>query len=525
MIRRLFHVLPGEGRCALALFGAGAVWATATALGENVSQSVFAARVGAIALAPMFLVKGAFDVAASALYVPLTRGRSPRRVLELSLAIYAVTIGLGRLLLAIDGTWPAWALVVGHECAGTILTIHWGVYVLDAFEADAARRLFPVVFIAARAGGVVAGAMLQHLAVPVGAANLLWGSATLALIAAALPEGRPRGRPSPVDTRDGRGDEDRLAVAASLAPTGTTPTDGRRSSGDDAAVPTPTAARFPRDHGLPLARSFRDAWASPLLRAIAVSTAAMVLLRYGLRIVGLDAVERHFSGDEARVAAFLGRYSAWANAVAMGLGLLLTPRLLSTFGLGAANVAYAVCVALGYALLIVRPSLGAAVVARFVDSELKDALKTPVSALFYGAEPPERRAAARAFVFGVVIPAATIATSLAFQAATARFGVDAIVAMGAPVALFFVAASVVQNRAYRRRLAERLVQGLERATVLAVPPLPAELVVHASDPHVALAWRGLSADDPRVRELAAEVLAERVPRKLARRVAGRPRIS
>lgn len=405
----LLDVQPGERRKVLALWAVGVAYAAAIGVGENVAQALFADRVGAPALARLFLVKGVFDVAAAALYLPLTRGRSPRRVLEVALAIYAATMLLGRLTACSRAPASSYALYLGHECAGTILTIHWGVYCLDLFDAGAARRLFPLIFTAARVGGIAGGLALTHLAHPLGAENLLAVSAGLAGIGIVLAWRLRGGHEQP-----------------------------------DAAVVEEAA-------GPALLATWRTAWASPLVRAIAVSTAAMVFLRYGLRLLSLDAFDTHF-GDADQMAKFLGTYSSWANVAAIALGLLVTPRLIRWLGVGFVNTTYAVATAGAYGLLAVFPSLGAAVTARFVDSELKDALKTPLSALFYGAEAPRRRAEARAFVFGAVIPAATVTTSVIFEIATGTHSARALVYAGLAVAAAFIAASAWQNRAYARRL-------------------------------------------------------------------------
>src|SRR6185295_7008061 len=122
----------------------------------------------------------------------------------------------------------------------------------------------------------------------------------------------------------------------------------------------PDADRYKVAH---FVRASLSIWRSPLVRAIALSTAAMVFLRDGLRILGLDAIDGAFAGSDDRIAAFLGAYAIWANVAAIALGLFVTPRLLERAGVGVANVGYALATAAAYALLLFRPSLGAAVAA------------------------------------------------------------------------------------------------------------------------------------------------------------------
>jgi hypothetical protein len=481
-LRGALQLQPGEERRALSLWAIGLLYAIATGVGESVAQSIFIARLDAARLAQMILVKGIFDVAASALYLPLTRGKSSARVLELALAIYAGTILLGRLALFEPGALPAYALSIGHECAWTILTIHWGVYILDVFDAEAARRLFPVVFTASCAGRLIGGAALQQLARPFGAANLLFLAAGAAVLG--------------------------IVIAAR-----TRRTDHHTEVEDSPTADTLRAASLTR-----LRAALVVSWSSPLVRAIAWSTALMVFAREGLRILGLDVVSSSYARDADRMAAFLGTYAVIANLAAIGLGLFVTPRILRRAGIGVVNVGYAVAATVAYGTILLVPSLGAAVAARFVQTELKDAVKTPLSALFYGAERPDRRAHARAFVFGVVIPISTVVTSIVFQTATSYGGIRMLVGVGLAAAVAFVAASAWQQRAWRARLAELLAWKLERRPVEGAAPLPDDLL-HDDRPAVTLAWQGLHSEDARTRSVAAEVLAENVPRRVALRLA------
>ena len=176
----LLHVRPGEGRRVLWLGAISVAYAAATSLGDDIAQSVFVARVGAHDLPRMFLIKGLLDVAAAALYLPLTRGRSPSSVWRVVLMIYMAAVLGAWALAGGGGVVSAYALYVAHECAWTMLTIHWGVFILDAFDASQARRLFPLLFTAARLGDMASGATLHLFAVRVGAINLLLAAVAFA---------------------------------------------------------------------------------------------------------------------------------------------------------------------------------------------------------------------------------------------------------------------------------------------------------------------------------------------------------
>lgn len=500
---RILPVRPGEGRRLLWLALIGMAYATATSIGDDVAQSVFVSRVGADALPRMFLFKGVLDVVAAALYLPLTRDRSATSVWQVAIGVYASTVLLARIAITGGGELSAYALYVAHECAWTILTIHWGVFILDAFDASQARRLFPILFTAARLGGMLAGTLLQAFARRIGAVDMLFVAAGFAAIAGAL---------SMLGQRMGAG--------ASLV--------GMRAVVPDAdAVPEGTSASGEGDESVSLLAGWRRAAASPLVRAIAISTAAMVLVRYGLQMVSLGTISDSFRHDEDLVASFLGWFGAWANLCGALLGVFVVPRLLARFGVGAVNIIYAVSTALACGGLLMAPGLVVAALARFVTAQFKSAIKTPLSTLFYGAEPPKGRILARAFIFGAIIPTATLSTSLIFELGR-RDGLRGVAWIALVVAVVFTIACAVQNRRWRQRLRQLLGWTLERAAD-SDPERLACIRERLSDdrasasPHerdiVDDAARALAHHDRRVRALGEEVLSETIPRARAHAIA------
>ncbi|MCE9579974.1 MAG: hypothetical protein K8W52_43050, partial [Deltaproteobacteria bacterium] len=415
------------GRARLYAVGAqGAVIAAATQIGDDIAQAVLMTRVGAVGWPVTLVAKAALDVLAAAAYLPLTRRRDPASVMRVLLAAYAAAVAaawaLGR-----TGRPGAYLVYVVHECAWTPLTIHWGVYLLAALDAREARRRLPVMFTAARVGAMIGGFVLARAVAYAAAIDLLWAAVALALIAASLPIGavthEVEGAPAPV-------------------------TDER----------TGPAVRDP-DTG------WRAVWASPLVRAIAISTALMVVTRYGLRVVSLAAISDAKGGDENQVAGFLGDLGQIANLIGVLIGLFLVPLLVDRVGVTVLNLGYAAATLVAQLGLAAWPGLVIASMARFVDGPLKDAVKTPLSALFYGAEPPMARAPARTLVFGAVIPLATVITAGAFALVGGAGGVTALAILVAVAAGGFVIASALQNRAWRRRL-----RALLRTTLAAAPP-------------------------------------------------------
>lgn len=507
-LRSLVPIRAGERR-PVALVGLVAVlYAAAVAVGDVIAQSIFIERAGADALPRIFLLKAAIDAVAAALYLPATRGRNPAAVLRVALLLYAAVVVAGRaLVVARAGSGAAYALYVAHECAWTVLTIHWGVYLLDVFDASQARRLFPILFGATRLGGALAGGLIAASAVALGADHLLLAAALLAGLAAAASYWTTSSAAPPPTALPGASPGE-VAMDDEAA---------RAAGGADAA------------RGL---RGWRTAMASPLVRAIALSTASMVLVRYALRLVASGELEDAFGGDQDLIAAFLGRFDLVANVASAVLGVLVLPRLLARFGAGAINLAYAVATAVAQGAALIAPSLGSAALARFVEVPLKDAVKTPLSALFYGAERPAQRGPARALVFGAVIPAASVVTGLLLEAA-GRSGAPLAVAggIGLAAALLFIAASARQNRAWRAGLASLVDWKLARAERRGQVPDPAALAAvratmagarAAAPPDRAARLDAvelaLAAPDPRLRAAGEELLGETIARGEAQRI-------
>ena len=381
----------------------------ATQIGDGVTQTLFLKRIGVEYLPVMFAIKAALDVVVALIYVPLAARLGHPVTLTLALALS----GAGLLLLwlpACQGSeWAYPALYAWNEAGATVLKIHWGVLLLDCFNEVDARRAFPVVYTGARVGAVLGGLLLTSLARPLGAANLLPVGAGLFLGSMFLSFSVRRFRLGH-DLDSTHGATESAAGRISHLRTG-------------------------------LALGVRV----PLLRAIALSTLLMVACRYGLRYEYSAAFAAAF--DEADLATFYGGYMALANGASIVIQLMITSRLLVHAGITQTNLIYSIAVLAIFAGLGLWPGLLAAVLARLVENELKAAIKTPLSNLFYGALPSDQRAPGRAFVLGLMVPAATACASLLLTTTTTMHSIPL---WGSGLAVLYVWATLIQNRSYRR---------------------------------------------------------------------------
>ena len=92
----------------------------------------------------------------------------------------------------------------------------------------------------------------------------------------------------------------------------------------------------------------------------------------------------------------------------------------------------------------------AALGARLVENELRNAVRTPIANVLYDALPLERRARARTIVIGVAVPAASLVGGLSLLLLGSH--PIALSAMGVVAALILLASTLAQNRAFSRAL-------------------------------------------------------------------------
>ncbi len=443
---------------------------TAVTIADTVAQSIFVARLGVAALPNIFLLKAAIDVISALAYLPLTRGRNPGRVWRVLLLLYGTSVAIGWWAVsgALSPSLGAYLLYVGHEVAWTLAVIHWGIFLLSLLGPIESRRLFPVLFGVGRLGALLGGLVVTAFALSLGTTNLL-GIVLCLTLFGVLASHKLRNNlglqcPQKTDERGGR---------------------------------------------------WRDAAAQPLVRAIAVSTATMVMLRYGLRMVSLAEIRGAFDSDKDQIAAFLGLIAVLGNALALVLGIWVVPKLLARIGVGATNLLYASTTLIAFATTWLFPGLASASSARFVEMPLKHALKTPLSVLFYGGERPSHRAAARSLVFGVAIPLAAIGTGLGFRYGQPDAGLISL--LGVAIALVYLGICRWQNTQFQHGLSSQLqaLVGNETPTNEAqerwhsilgqcAPNLPSE--------HVGYLTAGLASPSQATQELARALLGELLTR-------------
>jgi len=397
--------LRGVAKLALVYGGIGG----ATAIADALVQAAFMARAGADALPWVLGTRAILSPILAWGYSRIARERSSRTVLG-ALCILASATSVGARFAIEAGPVGAIGAYAAHEIVTGLLTLHWGVYLLDHLERGRARRGVGPIYAAARGTAALGGVAVALLIPTFSVGQGLWVAAAAFLI---------------------------------IAPCAFVPERTEQK-------PERGSVRPPAPRTLPFRRGWELLRTSRLLVAIAVATVVMVLVRITLRY-GHQAVLESYPEDV--LAPLLGWYVAGANVISVVLQLVVTSRLLERVGVGTTNVIYACATfATQVMLLLARQgSLFVAFGARFAEGELKHALKTPVSPLFYEGFWGADRVRARALVLGVVSPLAQVIAALALAALVA--GPEGLPALaGTIAAAVYVAASVVQGRAHRQAM-------------------------------------------------------------------------
>lgn len=388
---------------------------------EGGALSLFLGHLGADQLPYTFLSISLIDVPLTLIYVQVAR-RLPTRGLLIGLAVVLVAALFGaRAVAEVHRGAGLFIAYVAATSLNTFIVIQWGAVLLEFFTVDESLRAFPLIYTGSHAGGLLAGLALRHLPGWVGTEDLLLlvpaaacgGALILAVLVERLTEGR-----------------------------------AWRQGGEV----TPARAQ-----GLTGLRHFGLLRRSPLLRAIAAATAVMVCLRLALRFSYGAGFEAAFD-DTDELTQFIGTYTIVASLGSIALQVLVVPALLRRLGAGLLNVVYAYLV--GAALLFagVFGGLPAAVFGRLTDLELKGALKTPVSPMFYEAMGKGRRKISRALILGIISPVTSLLSSVVLVAVTElSVSLVWIVSVGAALAVAYVVLAHLQARAYHRALEEQVV--------------------------------------------------------------------
>ena len=445
--RRLFDIRRGEGLPVALAFVYIALVVSAFLLAKPVRNGLFLNQYGPYALVYVYAA------------VPLVLSIFVRMYTRIAARFGSRLVTIGTLLFFSSNVLLFWYGFRFHDfwllpgifylwvnCFGIIAPVQAWTLTNSLFDTRQAKRLFGLIGSGASLGAIAGGLLARMLVGPVGGAiNLLLVLAFLIMIAAVLV--------SLVRVR-------------------------RRRSADRPARRTATR----------LSDTWREIASSPYLRLIA---ALVVLLTVATQWTGFQlslAAARRFGNDPDALTEFFGTFNVALGAFSFLVQILVTGRLLRTFGLGMTILALPVSLGLGSAVIFLIPAFWSVLFTNACDQGLRFSVDKASHELLYLPIGPADRVRIKNAIEIVLSGMADAAGAVCLGLVTERFfmlpglgldlrGISAInlcilgmwVAVAWRVRTEYVRA--IQDSIHRHRIdSERLAPGaaeLSTATVLA----------------------------------------------------------
>lgn len=361
---------------------------TGLSLADGLSLTLFLGSLGREYLPTAYASVGFANLFIMAGYIFLAERLGSVRTFFI--IIVAASALLTSCWIAIAGPEPSWIwfslLFSGREIIFSLVLMHFGTLFQDFFSRDEMNRGIPIVYSGGRVGGILGGWMLQHLAEPVGLINLI--GVTLALLSAgfALLVWVSVSLPRADKSADHLGDP------------GVKP--ARQFGGRDSEV-------WARES---LWGFLAYVWASPLLFWSTVTMVLFQMCRWILSFQYSSFFATHFD-NELALAEFLGAYTQWALAGSLIVQVLLVNRMIAWLGIKGTYLVYSGLMLAATSVLVLPMTLGLAVFARAVETELRFGLRNPITMLITNKFSKLLRIRVRAWNMGILVPLATLGSS------------------------------------------------------------------------------------------------------------------
>lgn len=419
------------------LFFVGNNWGETTVLAQLYVQNV--------SLSAAFMANAIISIVFTSIYTTLIDRISNKFILIGILGVSFVSVVSGLALLLAGQIEPAYlALYVLARVIRSAFLLHWWTYVNGFYDTRAAKRIVPVLSIAARFAVIFSGislAILNSLAVTKQSIVIMWaGTLTIVAVLAWL---------MPLLLGEDKSSDD--TIASGYLPGGKTASGGEKR------------ASFIDN----VREGYRYVSKSPFLRWMAASTFVLVIVYSLLNPLGGDMLSQALPDDE--VTSYIAILGAVTNAVMLPV-MLLFSRIVGRIGLGNASLIYPIGTVIICALFVgvglpVALDAGEAIPGiliifsaslTFFDRDaFRYGLREPANNLLYNAVPLRVKGRTRAFINGLVLPVSLLAGGiilrLPFLEASFLY-----VLLGVMAVLYLVTAFVI-----RRFYAQALVDMLE----------------------------------------------------------------
>jgi HEAT repeat protein len=435
--------------------------ATGGAVGGNAVEGLLFARFGTRYLPQLYIGLGVLNLlSVLAGTAMVARGNRGRLYVRLLLAMALVLI-VERLVLGAGFVWfypVLWLAMCGMGNLQGLIAWGFAGLVCDMRQA---KRLFPLFAAGAVLAAIVGGLATPPLVALLHAENMLLVWSVLLIIAVGL---------------------------------------GTLLVRKIAAEPPPDPdASFIRD----IRQGFDAVVRSRMLTWLAVGAVLFSLLYFSLSFPFARAAALQYPNPD-RLAGFLGIFQAISTGSALVLGLVFANRFFGRFGLMTGVLVFPFIYVLGFAILAARPEFPILVGFRFLQMTWLWGIAGTAFHATFNAIPSERRDQARSFVDGIGTQAGTILAGLVLIAGQLALSNQELYVLGAAIAMLTVVAAWLARRQYRPALFDALRAGQPDVFIAEEKPFGG-FARDAAAMEVATA--GLSDPDPRIRRVAAEVIA------------------
>ena len=428
-INRLLNIRQAEWPRFLFLYltmfvtNAGFLW------GRTIVEAEFLQRpeIGVAFLPWVLIVSALFSIGVSAVYTAFADRLSNDLLLVAIYLIGAAGTAVGIGLLAQGQAFGAYMLLYPLLLiAADMFNLHWATYVNGFYDAQASKRLFPLIASAARVASIVAGLMVpllnqifQH---PSGILFTWLGTFVLAaLITWAMPL---------------------ILKERSTANTQSTPAAGYLGN---------------------IREGYQFVRQSAFLRWMAFATVTLMLLIALLTYQSSAILKEHFaaSTDPVRdMSSFLGLLNSVTNLLMLPFLFVILSRIIGRIGIGNANMIFPSGNLAISAGLVLWPSWITASLAYFDRMAFRLTFHFTLDSLLYNAVPLRIKGRARGFINGLLVPVGTLAGGLLLLLVPLLPGIFAwlLPLLIALLAIGFFAIAVVIRREYTRALLAMLEQ-------------------------------------------------------------------
>lgn len=335
-------------------------------IGRSIGRILFLSSLPETAVPFKFILPPFFIVLTITLYTRLVPNYQLARLIRGTNFLMVAGVLLFRYLLDRGNSFALLAaFYVYIEVMAALVGIQFWTYAADIFDARQAKRLFGLIAAGGVISNILAGIGLQTAATVIAPKDLLF-----------------------------------VVVVSLLMCVGAVSALARRGGREETAVATPSPAAKNN-----LRQDLQAVWRTPLLVSIGSIMIIMSLVT-NIADYQLDlSLQRFFSADGGSMLSFLGLFQLITGALALGVQLFATNRLMERLGLVTSLLILPASIALGSGLILVSGGMlvaaawprGSDVVFRYTVNDA--ALNT----LFLPIQPALRRRA-KAILDGIVKP-------------------------------------------------------------------------------------------------------------------------